>query len=324
MPVNQDYCSFGELWTPDTTFEAIPNLNFNISYGDGEFLTGIMANESVTLGGLTVTDQEVAIATMAAWNGDGISSGLVGLAFPAITSAFQGTDPTLDDPPVNQVEYLPVFTNMYRNGLVLPVFSLALERGNNTGVLALGGLPPCPYVQPFAATPFDILTLPHTVSNQYQFYAINVTLVYADAGNSSSSFAPSRPHRLAADVTRRDATVARSLEVIIDSGTTIIYLPYDNVQAIAALYNPPALYNFLLGAWSVPCNATAPALGIQVGAKVFAIDAQDLILPAGDGTCIAGVSDSAGGLNILGDVFLKNVLAVFDVGASEMRFAARK
>lgn len=44
----------------------------------------------------------------------------------------------------------------------------------------------------------------------------------------------------------------------------------------------------------------------------------------GRGTCISGLSD--GGTYapyVLGDVFMKNVLTVFDVGAGELRFRSR-
>ena len=54
------------------------------------------------------------------------------------------------------------------------------------------------------------------------------------------------------------------------------------------------------------------------------MDAEDLILHNEDGTCLSGVADAGLGSSILGDVFLRNVLAVFDVGAKEMRFAARE
>ncbi len=36
---------------------------------------------------------------------------------------------------------------------------------------------------------------------------------------------------------------------------------------------------------------------------------------------VTGIQAAAGPPAILGDTFLKNVVAVFDVGASEMRFA---
>lgn len=45
------------------------------------------------------------------------------------------------------------------------------------------------------------------------------------------------------------------------------------------------------------------------------------------GQCITGVADTADfddELAVLGDVFLKNVLAVFDVGESTMCFAAQE
>lgn len=44
----------------------------------------------------------------------------------------------------------------------------------------------------------------------------------------------------------------------------------------------------------------------------------------GRGTCMSGIND--GGDNapyVVGDVFLKNVVVVFDVGATELRFRAR-
>lgn len=37
-------CYFGPAYTPDKTFQQIQNQNFNITYGDGEFLTGIIGN----------------------------------------------------------------------------------------------------------------------------------------------------------------------------------------------------------------------------------------------------------------------------------------
>lgn len=78
------------------------------------------------------------------------------------------------------------------------------------------------------------------------------------------------------------------------------------------------------GAYLVDCSAKPPVFGVQIAPETFFIDGADLILDGGDGTCISGVNDAGESLSILGDVFLKNVLAVFDVGASEMRFAARE
>ena len=73
-------------------------------------------------------------------------------------------------------------------------------------------------------------------------------------------------------------------------------------------------------------TATVPKVGVTISGKTFYINAADLILGVsfGDGRCITGIYDGGQGPYILGDVFLKNVLAIFDVGASQMRFFARE
>lgn len=79
----------------------------------------------------------------AAWFGDNFTSGLVGLAFPALTSAFSGSDPDQDQTGL-QISYNPVITTMVKDRLIVPLFSIALSRStsiNSGGTLALGGLP---------------------------------------------------------------------------------------------------------------------------------------------------------------------------------------
>jgi len=82
-PLTEADCDFGPTYNVTDTFTQIPDENFNITYGDGEFLTGIIGTEEVTLAGLTVK-QTVALVNYAAWEGDGVTSGLIGLAYPAL------------------------------------------------------------------------------------------------------------------------------------------------------------------------------------------------------------------------------------------------
>jgi hypothetical protein len=78
------------------------------------------------------------------------------------------------------------------------------------------------------------------------------------------------------------------------------------------------------GLYEVACNATVPLFGVVVSSKVFYINRLDLIIDTGYGFCIMGVQDNNGGLTIVGDVFMRNVLTVFDVGAAQVRFSARE
>ncbi len=83
----------------------------------------------------------------------------------------------------------------------------------------------------------------------------------------------------------------------------------------------------------VDCNAKKPALDILIAGTRFDTNPLDLILLAGtdangNNLCISGVddggSDPTADVYILGDTFQKSVVSVFDVGAAEMKFAARE
>jgi hypothetical protein len=82
-PLPEADCYFGPTYNVTDTFKHIPDENFNITYGDGEFLTGIVGYEDITLAGIKVR-QEVPLVNYAAWEGDGTTSGLIGLAYPGM------------------------------------------------------------------------------------------------------------------------------------------------------------------------------------------------------------------------------------------------
>ena len=110
------------------------------------------------------------------------------------------------------------------------------------------------------------------------------------------------------------------MQAVVDSGTTLIYLPNPVSNAINRIF---ATYDPTGGTWYADCNATAPSWDLIIGGQSFSIDPRDMIVENSDGVCLSGVQDAFNGFAILGDVFLKNVLAVFDVGNLEMRFAQK-
>lgn len=59
--VSEATCNFGPVYSGGYTGGQIANQNFNISYGDGEFVTGTLGYSDVTVAGLTVKNQEVAL-----------------------------------------------------------------------------------------------------------------------------------------------------------------------------------------------------------------------------------------------------------------------
>ena len=120
---------------------------------------------------------------------------------------------------------------------------------------------------------------------------------------------------------------------IVDSGTTLNYIPTPLAYTINNAFTPKAEYDDSQGAFFVDCNAKAPEVGINISGTIFYINPLDLILLAGtdengNDVCITGVTDGGNDptadVYILGDTFQKNVVTVFDIGATELKFAANE
>ncbi|KAL3256127.1 hypothetical protein ABHI18_007824 [Aspergillus niger] len=304
---SESSCDFGSTWTVESSFKEIEGEEFAIEYGDGEYLYGVMGNETVTLADITV-DQTIGVVTEAAWEGDGTTSGLTGLAYPALTSAYSTTTD-------EQVVYSGIITTMWEEGLIEPLFSLAIERdvSGAAGYLALGGLPPVDFVEDFTNTSILVTNI-EGYSKTYDFYTINIDSVTLNGKSLTSAGGD-------------------DIQYIVDSGTTLNYYPTSIAEEVNAAFSPAATYSEDEGAYIVDCDATPPTHGITINGKTFYINPLDMILDAGtddegNTICISGIvdggSDTSEDLYILGDTFQKNVVTVFDIGATELRFAARE
>lgn len=317
---DESQCYFGPLYnkSASSTFVTLPQRNMNITYSDGETLTGLMGYDSFTMGGITVPEQQFGLVDYAAWYGDGVSSGLIGFAYGTITSAYYGTDPTQDQTG-RTIMYKALFENMYNMSLVAPVFSMAINRdASNGGVLALGGIPNIPHSSSWVSTPIiSVGVFAGTTTPAYEFYSI-----FADgiAFSTSASaqfdvYGTGNPHK---------TPLTSNLTLIIDSGTSLMYLPNGVADQVAAGFLPPATYNDNTGSYEVDCAATPPLFGVSIAKKIFFVNPADMIIRTSQTTCISSVLPNNGGLSILGDAWMKNVLCVFDIGAELMRFSARE
>lgn len=180
------------------------------------------------------------------------------------------------------------------------------------GYLALGGVPPVDFVQDFTSTPILITTIDgYPVT--YDFYTINIDSVVLDNASVPLS--------------------GGDIQYIVDSGTTLNYFPTAVADAIAAAYVPAAVYSDDDGVYIVDCDAVAPGFGLTINGTTFWTNPIDMIILAGtddegNDVCISGIDDGGSDfeedLFILGDTFLKNVVAVFDIAAVELQFAARE
>jgi saccharopepsin len=111
---------------------------------------------------------------------------------------------------------------------------------------------------------------------------------------------------------------------VIDTGTTLIITTVKDAAAIHK--NIPGAQAQQGGTYSVPCNAKIPPIQLNFGgSKSFNINPNFMVLNAGGGACMSGIAGNdlgfPGGLWIVGDVFLKGVYSVFDLGNNRVGFA---
>jgi hypothetical protein len=263
--------------------------------------------------------------------GDGINSGVLGLAYPSLTSAHPGDHTDNTTFWFNRECYSPLFNTMYEQGLVSePYFSIALAhtpRNLSTptfgGYLTLGDLPPVAYDPKFASVPVEILeNIPPSFTSGKRtrsYWAFTVSAV---------TFGSTTKVDLTTSTTSI-TTNSMEFQVFTDTGNDYSYLPAVVADPINALFDPPAIYNETLGVAVVNCNAQPPMFGVQIGDQTFYHDGQDLIYQTGDGYCVSSLVASERVafegimLNILGVPFLKNVVSVYDFGRNELRFAQR-
>ena len=133
-----DWGPYGATGFPDG---PIHDQHFAIKNQDGSAISGQLGYMDVTLANVTVHNQEVAIATQGTWHGNNITSGMLGMAYPSLTSAYSGNDLN-DTSDASALEYSPLFTSMVTDGLVDPYWSLAINRNSSDGLISLGHLPP--------------------------------------------------------------------------------------------------------------------------------------------------------------------------------------
>ena len=308
-------------------------MTFSALYGSGEWIRGAVGDEDVTIAGVTVKKQRIGLAHQVLGGGDGVISGLLGLAYPPLTQAYVGGNDTDRNPgSPNRDPYDPIFTSMRKQRLVAPqYFSMTMDR-NHSGWLTFGDVPRVPHGR-FSNAPIvkaEVYNISSPLmQTEYTFYTI-VADDYVLGARNASAITPEKTQwsqSRGADPGYAD----HQFPAVVDSGSTLAVIPSAHAEAYAAQFAPPAVLNAFTGEYWAPCGAKVPRFGVVVGGQAFFLYEEDLLLQEekldwnGDGImfCRLGVADGYGGPYILGDVFLNRVVSVFDVEIGEMHFAPR-
>jgi len=115
-----------------------------------------------------------------------------------------------------------------------------------------------------------------------------------------------------------------AMHCIIDSGTTLILGPAEQVASIATTLGATTKN----GGFVLPCELVSnpyPPVLIVLGGQSFTIAAKDYLLPVGD-QCMLGFAAAPSNSPtewIMGDLFLRSVYTVFDMGTCPNYACAR-
>jgi hypothetical protein len=160
---------------------------------------------------------------------------------------------------------------------------VALDRGSpaaqfnstydkNLGYLAFGGLPPVKVTKKTATVKSQTFTIFSFNGPQYFWWTIPIDK-YIFPGSDD---------------------IPTNGTAIIDTGSTLNWLPTEIAAAYNQGFQPPAVFDGDQGLYFVDCNATVPPLSVVLGNITFDVEAKDLIVPNSDGsgTCLSGVQDN--------------------------------
>ncbi|KAI1139481.1 acid protease [Hypoxylon sp. FL0543] len=299
--VSEESCALGPSFTGNFTGKPIYGQHFAIRYGDGENVQGLLGYMDVEFAGVTVLDQEVAVASQGTWRGNNVTSGVLGLAYPSLTSAYWGNDLN-DDSQYLSVTYSPLFTSMVTNGLVAPYWVIAMARNSSLGSISVGGMPP--------------------VDVSKSSYDLTPILIAEIINKDATSWQPSFYTIVPKGFQFEQMTTSAQYPFILDTATTLIYLPPDLADAVNKKFNPSATYLWYYDSYFTSCDAVPPTFGVQIGETTFWVNPKDLLNKEEQdpqtGLCQTGIASGGTGPYILGVAFLTNVVVSMNVGSGHV------
>src|SRR2546423_1866773 len=276
------------------------NSDFNISYVDGSGASGDYVTDTLSIGGQTLSNFQFGVGKESS-SGEGV----LGIGY------------TSNEIQVNrngQQAYLNLPAAMVEAGLIQSnAYSLWLnDLDAGTGQILFGGVNTAKYTGSLQTVPII-----QEYGSYYEFIMALTGIGINSNGASGTSSASSLP-----------------APVLLDSGSSLIYLPNDITTVIFDQVN--AVYDSNAGVAYVDCsladNDTSIAFSfsgatISVPFNELVLDAgtsstgQPLTLQSGAPACIFGVAPADSSTPVLGDTFLRSAYVVYDLSKNEISLA---
>ncbi|KAG9019062.1 Type I transmembrane sorting receptor [Tulasnella sp. 427] len=281
-------CSGPTFKFPSSSTFKSSSTPFSIQYEDGSSATGKVATDRVTVAGLTVSKQGFGAVTKE--TGNFLDSPSAGLL-------------GLGFPANAESGATPFFINLAESGsLASNVFSFYMARNGGSGSeLCIGCADSAKYTGSVQYYDLD----PSATNDEQYYWNIASDGFSYNGGSSTGSFS-----------------------AVIDSGTTLIYIPTAAAKALFAKIPgaKTAPSSVGTGFYTYPCSSKLGPITLSFNGDSYAVNLADFNLGAvssGSSTCVAGIvgEDVGDGMAIIGDEFMKNWYSVFDYDNQAVGFA---
>ncbi|RYP45628.1 hypothetical protein DL768_008065 [Monosporascus sp. mg162] len=289
-----------------STYTALSDAPFQIAYLDGSGANGTYFEDHINISGTEIESLQMGLAEEAT-----INSGLLGIGYSTNVAA---TDP-----------YPTIIDLLERQGLIaLRAYSLWLNAYTaDMGTILFGGVDTEKFVGELIAVPI----LPDSRTGDYYAFAVALSSLVLNYTDGST-----------------DPIIQQPVPVILDSGTTLTYLPTpitDNIYSAlgavddtrytglvyidcAYLRNESGLtFDFQFGGPSgplvrVPVNEVVLD-NVQQYVEMGLSDLPDM--PFADDVCSFGIHPGDQDIYLLGDTFLRSAYVVYDLENHQVAMA---
>ncbi|KAK9480697.1 aspartic peptidase domain-containing protein [Lipomyces japonicus] len=300
---SSDPCAESGIFEPDqsSTFDDVSPGLFSIRYGDYSYAKGDYATDTFHIGGVSVKNLTVGVATDA-----NATQGIMGIGYSsneAIVSQ-QGSSSQYSNLPDLLVAQGFIQTRAY---------SLWLnDLQASTGSILFGGIDTKKFTGDLVTVPILKYTGEETPS---EFYVSLTGLSLTDDNEQTTL------------TTSENA-------VLLDSGTSFIYLPSAIQRGIASAVG--AKYNSQLGFYVESCSVqnVSASVDFEFEGVTIKVPMSEIFYPAistdgtqitftnGEDVCLLSVlPDTDIGVSILGDTFLRSAYVVYDLDNEEIGLA---
>lgn len=296
----QGNCAGGTYDPSSSSTYKFVNSDFNISYVDGTGALGDYVSDTLIVGSISITDFQFGVGFQSS-----SQEGVLGIGYVSnevqVNRAGGESYPNL---PQAMVQGNLITTNAY---------SLWLnDLDANTGSILFGGVNKDKYHG-------DLATVPIIKEyNAYYEFIIALTGVAINDGSSSTSF---------------DSSSSLPTAALLDSGSSLVYLPNDITEAI--YNNVNAVYDSQSGVAYVECSLAnnASTLDFDFSGQTIQVPFNELVLDVGSSggqpltfqngqdACVFGIAPAQGSEPVLGDTFLRSAYVVYDLTNNEISLA---